>query len=326
MIQTAKSVMELTALMDDYAALVLTTSRDDRAHIAWMCAKIKAWVEGAAEDGLSRCEVMLKASRWLGFVHGFLYSVDLRSIDKMREESRGIDVLLMDLGPHPDKPLKECVACGVKRTFDQFYHQHGQPAGCCKPCKQKRFAEARRKRGQPLKRVSYIEYGARLCCHCGQWKWCGEFKRSKRSLGGLNAYCGQCSAAKRRTPEVREEQRIAAAGWRERNREKCRASGRLAQYKRIFRQEACKDGTATTDFMVALYATPVCYYCKQETPKEDRTAEHMTPLSRGGVHSAANLVMACDRCNSRKHTLTSEEFIERMKTDDFSKCTRRQRS
>ena len=52
-----------------------------------------------------------------------------------------------------------------------------------------------------------------------------------------------------------------------------------------------------------------CYYCGTDGPMH---MEHMIPLSRGGTHTADNVVPACPTCNLSKHTLTADEFRERM--------------
>lgn len=51
-----------------------------------------------------------------------------------------------------------------------------------------------------------------------------------------------------------------------------------------------------------------CAYCG--TNSEPLHQEHWIPLSRGGNYTADNIVPACKRCNSRKHTMTGEEFLE----------------
>ena len=42
-----------------------------------------------------------------------------------------------------------------------------------------------------------------------------------------------------------------------------------------------------------------CVYCGQQSQR--LTMDHLTPLARGGSHTASNVVPACKRCNSRKH-------------------------
>lgn len=43
-----------------------------------------------------------------------------------------------------------------------------------------------------------------------------------------------------------------------------------------------------------------CAYCGVKSEK--LTQDHVTPLSRGGHHTAENVVPACSPCNFRKHT------------------------
>lgn len=49
-----------------------------------------------------------------------------------------------------------------------------------------------------------------------------------------------------------------------------------------------------------------CAYCQTRGKLQ---LEHMTPLSRGGQHTASNVVPACQPCNGRKHTRTIFEFL-----------------
>ena len=56
----------------------------------------------------------------------------------------------------------------------------------------------------------------------------------------------------------------------------------------------------------------LCYYCGDILDWDNRInspLEHMTPLSRGGLHGVDNWCISCRDCNQRKHTKTAEEFI-----------------
>lgn len=52
-----------------------------------------------------------------------------------------------------------------------------------------------------------------------------------------------------------------------------------------------------------------CGYCGERKPL---TADHRTPLSRGGSHRIDNIIPACRNCNSRKRHLTESEFRARL--------------
>ncbi|UNJ22099.1 type II restriction endonuclease [Microcystis phage vB_MweS-yong2] len=52
-----------------------------------------------------------------------------------------------------------------------------------------------------------------------------------------------------------------------------------------------------------------CFYCGvDETPAKRLTRDHITPRSRGGDDSPANIALACLDCNSSKNRRTLEEY------------------
>lgn len=56
------------------------------------------------------------------------------------------------------------------------------------------------------------------------------------------------------------------------------------------------------------YYNNCCAYCLQSNDALEM--DHMIPLSRGGEHSANNIVPACRRCNSSKNAKTPLEFLQ----------------
>jgi len=50
-----------------------------------------------------------------------------------------------------------------------------------------------------------------------------------------------------------------------------------------------------------------CAYCGRKVA--ELTIDHVVPLSRGGKHSASNVVPACQHCNSSKSAKTPEEWV-----------------
>lgn len=54
-----------------------------------------------------------------------------------------------------------------------------------------------------------------------------------------------------------------------------------------------------------------CAYCGKPSQRLHR--EHVIPASRGGGYTVDNIVPACGSCNSRKHTMTPDEFTEYLK-------------
>lgn len=114
--------------------------------------------------------------------------------------------------------------------------------------------------------------------------------------------------ARRYAKENPEKKAAQSRKWVEENPDRYRFNQRCAQHRRRVRKHEGSDGTATREFMAKLYASVTCYYCGWPTLRTRRTAEHKTPVVRGGAHSSDNLVMACRRCNLRKGTRTEEEY------------------
>lgn len=56
-----------------------------------------------------------------------------------------------------------------------------------------------------------------------------------------------------------------------------------------------------------------CAYCGQ-SPEEGEwlELEHLTPLTREGLHRKENVVPACATCNKQKGTMTFEEYKEKV--------------
>jgi len=50
-----------------------------------------------------------------------------------------------------------------------------------------------------------------------------------------------------------------------------------------------------------------CQYCGSYLPEDDRTIDHILPLSRGGKHEWLNVTSSCSYCNSKKADKTPEE-------------------
>lgn len=56
------------------------------------------------------------------------------------------------------------------------------------------------------------------------------------------------------------------------------------------------------------YGTLTCYLCSKPIQFGKDHLEHKNPLSRGGTNKRDNLEIACQKCNSKKHNKTEEEY------------------
>ena len=55
-------------------------------------------------------------------------------------------------------------------------------------------------------------------------------------------------------------------------------------------------------------ALGVCHFCEGTFDHSELTMEHLMPLSRGGLSTKKNIVVACKQCNSHKKNLTVAEL------------------
>lgn len=127
--------------------------------------------------------------------------------------------------------------------------------------------------------------------------------------------------------ENRERKRIYCKQWRERNSERVKAKKKayyeankkqrleyLKRYKRntpaytrayVMRRRAklknaCSEKVTANDIRELYRTHPCCAYCGKRLNKRSRTLDHITPLSRGGIHALSNLIPACRPCNTKK--------------------------
>lgn len=158
---------------------------------------------------------------------------------------------------------------------------------------------------------SVIIGSEKLCLECHKLKDISLFKPG-RGIGDIQAYCMPCLKIRgqRKYKKEKAKYRERSYKWRIDNREVYLAQHRIHQFNRENQIKAQSDGTVTEDFLKEIYATNNCFYCERETPRDDRTLEHLVPLSRGGLHSIYNIEMACVNCNSSRQHKTVEEWNE----------------
>ena len=98
-----------------------------------------------------------------------------------------------------------------------------------------------------------------------------------------------------------------SSAWSKSNPHKAQASTHQTQIAKKY-PKAFADADFTTaelaGWLLENRGKP-CTYCGQPATHID----HVTPLSRGGVHQWSNLVLACKVCNFMKQDLTVDEFL-----------------
>jgi 5-methylcytosine-specific restriction endonuclease McrA len=52
-----------------------------------------------------------------------------------------------------------------------------------------------------------------------------------------------------------------------------------------------------------------CIYCGTKLTKENATADHIVPISKGGNNTQINLIVCCKDCNSERGNLSFKTFM-----------------
>lgn len=184
-------------------------------------------------------------------------------------------------------PQKRCTKCGVEKPLTAFSLYKGSPRRQCRACM------------QVYNRAYYERNTEKAKAEAKKWRE-GHPEREKANK-------------QRHYTENKEYYRRKHDLWYAVNREnwlkKSKAyhqtevgkiRNRLAASKyRSLR----KQGDVTPNELITLMQRQKrCAYCKCKfTDKLPATVDHVIPLSKGGLHTISNLVLACRPCNSRKH-------------------------
>lgn len=134
----------------------------------------------------------------------------------------------------------------------------------------------------------------------------GALEILKRTLTRLLDQRCTAEGVKRDTIEYRAKYAVNAEF---REREQKRTSGKRWGN----RADGRDDGTLTREVVRRLFArAKQCPYCWHPMTSKDKSLDHMEPLSRGGWHSATNVLVCCRRCNSRKHDTPYAEWLTKI--------------
>lgn len=154
------------------------------------------------------------------------------------------------------------------------------------------------------------ETKTKLCKFCSTWKPFSEFCRHKGMPLQLNNRCKSCMHSIQKTylEAHKQERSEYHAAWYIQNAraevERVNRWNLQNPEKRIEyenRRRALKAQTSIEKIdwksILKLY-NYACAYCGKPGKM---TMDHVVPLSRGGTHTASNVVPACRSCNCRKH-------------------------
>lgn len=198
--------------------------------------------------------------------------------------------------------LKVCTKCKIEKpyTAEYFFRRKDRPCGlmgCCKVCKTKAADDYwdKREGGRVLKNKRY--WDARPGAYAA-------YQREQRKIKK-----DQYSGYERKRFIVHRAKRLAcSAAWVARN--PVRARLYQARHRSLKLADGGNVSVQHIESML-MQQNGRCYYCKIMLDSSYHL-EHKIPLSRNGKHVPNNICLSCKSCNSKKGTLTANEFIVKM--------------
>ncbi len=209
-------------------------------------------------------------------------------------------------------PSKRCKKCGEEKPRSEFYEHHGAKDGLrgeCKACHSLKGALYRGSRKSDIaerdrryREAHKEELSVKERLH-------RESHRETYAERGKRYYEANKSVIlekQRKYNEGRREHNVRrVTAWVRENKD--RAKMYTERYRSRRRNAAVIDLTAQQWSACLEYFGHCCAYCGEQFDR--LTMEHVVPISRGGNHTAANVIPACRSCNSRKNAKTLMEWL-----------------
>jgi 5-methylcytosine-specific restriction endonuclease McrA len=160
---------------------------------------------------------------------------------------------------------------------------------------------------------------AKVCTKCGEFIPLNQFNRDPRKRDGRRAECKTCQRARikqweqhnkskryadararyRELPHIQDQVANRTARWKSQHKDQWRAVKSAQRFRRRSKMsDLLCDLTAQQWEEILIRFKHRCAYCGQPG---DLTQDHVIPVSKGGHHTASNIVPACGPCNSSKN-------------------------
>lgn len=199
----------------------------------------------------------------------------------------------------PHTTTKVCTKCAARLPLDDFYRERRQPDGRRSICRRCHAAYMKAYREANPEKIREGETRWRK----SNQEWVNERNRRNQEKRGAegrdkrNAYLRAYRAA---NPE-KTAAKLRAYAKRYPDKVRARCALRRARMRGA---AVCDFTTAQWEVIKAAYHH-CCAYCGELKPL---TIDHVIPLSKGGNHTASNIVPACRSCNGRKWVKDAPSF------------------
>ena len=239
--------------------------------------------------------------------------------------------------PRAKGGFKVCTKCGEKKSVLVFSTDNSTPDRLhtrCKACARVYYIEHREemlaqhkdyhKRNKTRKRITPEH---KFCPRCEELKPSSEFCKDSSRADGLSYWCRACHKAQHEVYYEDEEHKLLSLAQHkvryeelgDRIRADQKAYRATSEGRQVMRQGGRRyrarkleaEGEFTDEEFIELCGADNfrCQGCGRVFPQNKLEADHMTPLSRGGSDSLANIEPLCRSCNAGKGTKTKEEWI-----------------
>ena len=250
----------------------------------------------------------------------------------LREKKR-----LNKLNWTPDPSIyKVCQSCGESKPQTDYYYNPDYADRChvrCKKCESSKISMFSKTKRKPLieqKEKEFQEYlnrGIKHCISCNQDLSFSEFHLNNKYKDKLNCYCKTCildissvshKKSYQKNPDkfkaiVREyyhENKESISEKIKEDRQLNPDKYRVIDRKHYLRRMgAIRKASVDPSFDLEAHEIYLkewqrgrCFYCLKELSpvKGEVHIEHIVPITRDGLHTASNIVLACPQCNLPK--------------------------
>lgn len=199
-------------------------------------------------------------------------------------------------GSAEKKPKQElwrrCSKCGVELTPETARRNRSRKSGwsgTCRACDRQATHDARMRDPEQARARDREWYAQNKTV-------VGEAKKAWRQA---HPDLERAKYERHRAKKGNEHWNEKARKWREKNPDRWAHHSRSATHRRRVRMMNAPATLTASDWLEILETFDHrCAYCLRSGLKLEQ--EHVTPVSRGGGHTADNVVPACRSCNARK--------------------------
>lgn len=199
---------------------------------------------------------------------------------------------------------RKCKTCGEIKGLSEFRKDPRYDtvySGSCKKCELIKVRDSAKRRGVCLwkhgknKQKETVEY-IYNCIICGK-----EFKTlQKNKKLCSNKECKRKHSANKtriRYSNNKQKERDRVRSYKHSNPDKCKEWNDI-RWERIHDNNV---GDITRDYIDGIIkVTKTCPYCGKRIGDDDKSIDHIIPVSKGGEHSRDNIIVCCKKCNIKK--------------------------